>query len=59
MCFSMLTLPIRYQKYWTYDDQGRVSFKNVSLPTNIFPESTVKVMWQTLSPTDTPQPTHV
>lgn len=32
------------QKYWTYDDQGYVSFKAVSLPANIVPASIVKVI---------------
>ncbi|KAM9758966.1 acyl-coenzyme A amino acid N-acyltransferase 1-like isoform 2-T2 [Menidia menidia] len=31
------------QKYWTYDDQGHVIFKEVSLPANLFPESIVKL----------------
>ncbi|XP_073324726.1 peroxisomal succinyl-coenzyme A thioesterase-like [Pagrus major] len=31
------------QKYWTFDDQGYVSFKDVSLPANLLPESIVKV----------------
>ncbi|XP_030275989.1 peroxisomal succinyl-coenzyme A thioesterase-like [Sparus aurata] len=31
------------QKYWTYNDQGYVSFKDVSLPANLLPESIMKV----------------
>ncbi|KAM7006184.1 bile acid-CoA:amino acid N-acyltransferase-like [Tautogolabrus adspersus] len=31
------------QPYWTYDDQGNVSFKIVSLPENMNPECKVKV----------------
>ncbi|XP_031178736.1 bile acid-CoA:amino acid N-acyltransferase-like [Sander lucioperca] len=31
------------QKYWTYNDQGHVSFKDVSLPENLSPESKVKI----------------
>ncbi|KAI3369459.1 hypothetical protein L3Q82_007677 [Scortum barcoo] len=31
------------QKYWLYDDQGHVSFKNVSLPENMSPKSIVKI----------------
>ncbi|KAM6927560.1 acyl-coenzyme A thioesterase 1-like [Xenentodon cancila] len=31
------------QKYWTYDDQGHVVFKKVSLPANLPPESVVKL----------------
>ncbi|XP_044034353.1 peroxisomal succinyl-coenzyme A thioesterase-like isoform X4 [Siniperca chuatsi] len=31
------------QKYWTYDDQGHVSFRDVSLPANLLPESKVKL----------------
>lgn len=31
------------QKYWAYDDQGRVSFKDVSFPANLSPESKVKM----------------
>ncbi|KAJ4927364.1 hypothetical protein JOQ06_015097 [Pogonophryne albipinna] len=31
------------EKYWTYDDQGNVSFRAVSLPANLSPESKVKV----------------
>lgn len=32
------------QKYWTYNDQGYVSFKDVSLPANLLPESIMKVI---------------
>ncbi|XP_034726403.1 bile acid-CoA:amino acid N-acyltransferase-like [Etheostoma cragini] len=31
------------QQYWTYNDQGHVSFKDVSLPANLLPESKVKI----------------
>ncbi|KAG7238288.1 hypothetical protein INR49_030999 [Caranx melampygus] len=31
------------QKHWTYDDQGHVSFRDVSLPSNLPPESKVKI----------------
>ncbi|XP_078022207.1 acyl-coenzyme A thioesterase 1-like [Epinephelus lanceolatus] len=31
------------QKYWTYDDQGYVSFRDISLPTNFNPESMLKL----------------
>ncbi|KAF1391480.1 hypothetical protein PFLUV_G00042570 [Perca fluviatilis] len=31
------------QKYWTYNDQGHVSFKDVSLPANLSAESKVKI----------------
>ncbi|XP_018554566.1 peroxisomal succinyl-coenzyme A thioesterase isoform X1 [Lates calcarifer] len=31
------------QKYWMYDDQGHVSFRAVSLPANLSPESKVKI----------------
>ncbi|XP_054472586.1 bile acid-CoA:amino acid N-acyltransferase-like [Anoplopoma fimbria] len=31
------------QKHWVYDDQGCVSFKEISLPANIPPESKVKI----------------
>ncbi|XP_040889919.1 peroxisomal succinyl-coenzyme A thioesterase-like [Toxotes jaculatrix] len=31
------------QKYWTYDDQGHVSFRDISLPANLSPESKVKL----------------
>lgn len=30
-------------KYWTYDEEGHVSFKDVSLPANLSPENMVKV----------------
>ncbi|XP_042262565.1 bile acid-CoA:amino acid N-acyltransferase-like isoform X1 [Thunnus maccoyii] len=30
-------------KYWTYDDQGHVSFRDISLPTNLLPETKVKI----------------
>ncbi|XP_029007502.1 peroxisomal succinyl-coenzyme A thioesterase-like [Betta splendens] len=33
----------RDQTYWLYDDQERVSFKNVSLPANINPDNIVKI----------------
>ncbi|XP_076604432.1 bile acid-CoA:amino acid N-acyltransferase-like [Chaetodon auriga] len=33
----------RNSKYWTYNDQGHVSFKDISLPANISPESKVKL----------------
>ncbi|XP_070758797.1 bile acid-CoA:amino acid N-acyltransferase-like [Enoplosus armatus] len=32
-----------HQKYWTYDDQGHVSFRDISLPANLSPESKVKL----------------
>ncbi|KAF7208472.1 bile acid-CoA:amino acid N-acyltransferase isoform X2 [Nothobranchius furzeri] len=32
-----------YQKYWTYDDQGYVIFKEVSLPANLPPDSIVEL----------------
>ncbi|XP_017271285.1 bile acid-CoA:amino acid N-acyltransferase [Kryptolebias marmoratus] len=32
-----------FPKYWTYDDQGFVIFKEVSLPANLPPESIVKI----------------
>ncbi|KAM7401925.1 hypothetical protein PAMP_017202 [Pampus punctatissimus] len=31
------------QKYWTYDDQGHVSFRAISLPANLSSESKVKI----------------
>ncbi|TDH14330.1 hypothetical protein EPR50_G00041290 [Perca flavescens] len=31
------------KKYWTYNDQGHVSFKDVSLPANLLAESKVKI----------------
>ncbi|XP_023279354.1 bile acid-CoA:amino acid N-acyltransferase-like [Seriola lalandi dorsalis] len=31
------------QKYWTYNDQGHVSFRDISLPANLPPESKVKL----------------
>ncbi|XP_047437859.1 bile acid-CoA:amino acid N-acyltransferase-like [Mugil cephalus] len=31
------------QKYWSYDDQGHVSFREVSLPSNLLPETIVKL----------------
>ncbi|XP_029287376.1 acyl-coenzyme A thioesterase 4-like isoform X2 [Cottoperca gobio] len=31
------------QRYWTYDDQGFVSFRDISLPANIPPENIVKM----------------
>ncbi|XP_061583430.1 bile acid-CoA:amino acid N-acyltransferase-like [Cololabis saira] len=31
------------QKYWNYDDQGRVVFKELSLPANLSPESIIKL----------------
>ncbi|XP_051272121.1 bile acid-CoA:amino acid N-acyltransferase-like isoform X2 [Dicentrarchus labrax] len=31
------------QKYWTFDDQGHVSFRDVSLPANLSSESKVKI----------------
>ncbi|AWP03051.1 putative acyl-coenzyme A thioesterase 4-like [Scophthalmus maximus] len=31
------------QKYWTYDDQGVVTFKEVSLPANLYPGSIAKI----------------
>lgn len=39
----LLTCPFSDQQYWTYDDQGNVSFRAVSLPANLSPESKVKV----------------
>ena len=36
-------LPSSEVKYWTYDDEGSVSFKDVSLPANLSPENMVKV----------------
>ncbi|XP_042356582.1 peroxisomal succinyl-coenzyme A thioesterase-like isoform X2 [Plectropomus leopardus] len=30
-------------KYWTYDDQGYVSFREISLPANLIPETKVKL----------------
>ncbi|XP_041813252.1 bile acid-CoA:amino acid N-acyltransferase-like isoform X2 [Chelmon rostratus] len=30
-------------KYWTYDDQGHVSFRDMSLPANLSPETKVKL----------------
>ncbi|KAM4741566.1 bile acid-CoA:amino acid N-acyltransferase-like isoform 2-T3 [Anableps anableps] len=32
-----------FQKYWNFDDEGRVIFKEVSLPANILPENFVKL----------------
>uniref|UniRef100_UPI003AACDF60 acyl-coenzyme A thioesterase 1-like n=1 Tax=Centroberyx gerrardi TaxID=166262 RepID=UPI003AACDF60 len=34
---------IGYQKYWSFDKQGYVSFKDVSLPANFTPENKVKL----------------
>ncbi|XP_053172457.1 peroxisomal succinyl-coenzyme A thioesterase-like [Scomber japonicus] len=31
------------EKYWTYDDKGHVSFRDISLPANLHPESKVKI----------------
>ncbi|KAM7422315.1 hypothetical protein PAMA_010402 [Pampus argenteus] len=31
------------QKYWMYDDQGHVSFRDISLPANLSSESKVKI----------------
>ncbi|MED6269211.1 hypothetical protein CHARACLAT_030925, partial [Characodon lateralis] len=32
-----------FQEYWNFDDEGRVIFKEVSLPANLLPESLVKL----------------
>ncbi|XP_035996663.1 bile acid-CoA:amino acid N-acyltransferase isoform X1 [Fundulus heteroclitus] len=32
-----------FQQYWTFDDEGRVIFKDVSLPANLPPDSFVKL----------------
>lgn len=31
------------EKYWSYDAQGNVSFRDVSLPSNVPPENKAKV----------------
>lgn len=57
----ILKLPLLYtlncffndREQWKYDDQGRVLFKDVSLPANVPPESIVKVTYKTSTP-DTP-----
>lgn len=35
------------QKYWVFDDDGYVSFKALSLPANLAPETIVKVIQHT------------
>ncbi|XP_047202281.1 bile acid-CoA:amino acid N-acyltransferase-like [Girardinichthys multiradiatus] len=32
-----------FQEYWNFDDEGRVIFKEISLPANLLPESLVKL----------------
>ncbi|XP_072238525.1 bile acid-CoA:amino acid N-acyltransferase-like [Leuresthes tenuis] len=40
---KLLADGISDQKYWTYDDQGYVIFKETSLPANLDPENIVKL----------------
>lgn len=42
--FFLLHYLFSEEKYWTYDDKGHVSFRDISLPANLHPESKVKVM---------------
>ncbi|KAF0035087.1 hypothetical protein F2P81_012845 [Scophthalmus maximus] len=42
-CETSVNCPLSDQKYWTYDDQGVVTFKEVSLPANLYPGSIAKI----------------
>lgn len=40
---SLVFISFSEEKYWNYDDQGNVSFRDVSLPSNSPSENKAKV----------------